>query len=68
MRTRESFLALIAELEGDFRELGRLMAQNHSDRWHKSLVEKMALEIIDVRPALLVDETSKMRAIAKDIG
>jgi hypothetical protein len=28
MRTRESFLTLIAELEGDYRELGRIMAQN----------------------------------------
>jgi hypothetical protein len=109
MRTRESFLALIAELEGGYRELGRVVAQNHRaweriqdgasdpidwgalgftlhsaygilknyflrvskffendlppDRWHKSLVEKMALEIADVRPALLVDETSKHRAV-----
>ena len=29
MRTRESFLALIAELEGDYRELGRVMSQNN---------------------------------------
>ena len=109
MRTRESFLALIAELEGDYRELGRVTAQNHRaweriqngandpidwgalgftlhsaygilenyflrvskffendlqpEHWHKSLVEKMALEIADIRPALLVDEASKRGAL-----
>lgn len=109
MKTRESFLALIAELEGDFRDLGRVAAQNaraweriqsgandpidwgalgftlHSaygilenyflrvskffendlppDRWHKALVEKMTLEIDDVRPALLSGEASKRRAL-----
>jgi hypothetical protein len=109
MRTRESFLALIAELEGDYKELGRAMDQNSRawerirngakdpldwgalgftlhgaygilenyflrvskffenslppDRWHKSLVEKMALEIVNVRPALLTNEEAKRRAI-----
>jgi hypothetical protein len=109
MKTRESFLTLIAELKGDFREFGRIMTQNrrawerirngandpidwgalgftlHSAygilenyflrvshffendlppyRWHKSLVEKMALEIDGVRPALLVDEPSKLRVL-----
>jgi hypothetical protein len=105
MRTRESFLTLIAELEGDFHELGLVMDQNsrawdriqagaidpldwaalgftlHSAygvlesyflrvskffenaleprEWHKALVEKMALEIPGVRPAVLPDETVK---------
>ncbi|MCX7037825.1 MAG: hypothetical protein NT005_01615 [Spirochaetes bacterium] len=109
MRTRESFLTLIAELEGAYLEFGRTMAQNrraweriqngaddpidwgalgftlHSaygvlenyflcvskffenalpgDRWHKPLVEKMALEIPGVRPALLTEETSKRGAL-----
>lgn len=109
MRTRESFLTLIAELEGAYLEFGRTMAQNHrawgriqngaddpidwgalgftlhsaygvlenyflrvskffenalpADRWHKSLVEKMALEIPGVRPALLTEEPSKRRAL-----
>jgi hypothetical protein len=109
MRTSESFLTLIAELEGAHLEFGRVMAQNrrawqriqngaddpidwgalgftlHSaygvlenyflriskffendlpaDRWQKSLVEKMALEIPGVRPALLAEEPSKRRAL-----
>jgi hypothetical protein len=109
MRTRESFLTLIAELEGDYRELGRVMSQNrrawervrtgstdpldwgalgftlHSaygilenyflriskffenslppHGWHKALVEKMALEIPGVRPALLSEESLKRRAL-----
>lgn len=109
MRTRESFLTLIAELEGDYRELECAAAQNHrawqriqngandsidwgalgftlhstygilenyflrvskffenslpQDGWHKSLVEKMALDIVDVRPALLADEASKHLAM-----
>ncbi|MGA2975630.1 MAG: hypothetical protein ABSF77_10005 [Spirochaetia bacterium] len=109
MRTRESFLTLMAELEGDYQELGRAAAQNRRaweriqngandpidwgalgftlhfaygilenyflrvskffendlppDRWHKSLVEKIALEIADVRPALLADEASKRHAL-----
>ena len=109
MKTRESFLALIAELEGDYQAQQRIMAQNrraweriqkgavdpidwgalgftlHSAygilenyflrvskffendlppaRWHRSLVEKMGLEILGVRPALLVDESSKRRAL-----
>lgn len=101
MRTRESMLALIQELEGDVAELDRLKARNEtawgrleagaddpvdwgalgftiqtiygvmenyflrvskyfenglpSDRWHQALVDKMALEIPGVRPALLTD-------------
>lgn len=107
MRTSESFLTLIAELEGAHLEFGRAMAQNRrawqriqngaddpidwgalgftlhfaygvlenyflrvskffenalpADRWQKSLVEKMALEIPGVRPALLTEELSKHR-------
>ncbi len=34
-----------------------------ADRWHKPLVEKMALEIPGVRPALLAEETSKRGAL-----
>jgi hypothetical protein len=109
MRTRESFLGLVAELEGDYGELTRLLEQNgrawqriqggatdpidwgalgftlHSvygilenyflrvsrffennlppDRWQKTLVEQMALEIPAVRPALLADATSKRLAL-----
>jgi hypothetical protein len=109
MRTRESFLTLIAELEGDYRELGRAMSQNsraweriragsidpldwgalgftlHSaygilenyflrvskffenslapQVWHKELVEKMALEIPGVRPALLTEKSTERRAL-----
>jgi hypothetical protein len=109
MKIRESFLTLIAELEGDYRQFCHTMAQNqrawerirsgandpidwgalgftlHSAygilenyflrvshffendlppyRRHKSLVEKMALEINGVRPAFLVDEPSKRRAL-----
>jgi len=109
MRTRESFLTLIAELEGDYREFRRVMVQNsraweriqagssdpldwgalgftlHSaygilenyfqrvskffenslppHGWHKALVEKMALDIPGVRPALLAEESLKSRAL-----
>ena len=109
MRTPESFLTLVAELEGDFRELRRIMSQNrrawerirtgaadpldwgalgftiHSAYgilenyfrrvsiffenslppygWQKALVEKMALEIPGVRPALLAEESLKGRAL-----
>ncbi len=109
MKTRESFLGLIAELQGDFREFGRIMTQNGrawerikngavdpidwgalgftlhsaygilenyflrvskffenelpSHHWHKALVDKMALEIEGVRPALFVDERSKRSAL-----
>jgi hypothetical protein len=109
MRTHESLLTLIAELEGSYLEFGRTMAQNrrawdriqdgaddpidwgalgftlHSaygvlenyflrvskffendlpgDRWHKPLVEKMALEIPGVRPALLTEEPLKRHAL-----
>jgi len=109
MKTRESFLALIAELEGGYREYLRLMDQNgrawkriqegandpidwgalaftlHSaygvlenyflrisrffendlppDRWHKSLVEHMALDIPGLRPAFLADGSSKRLAL-----
>lgn len=101
MRTREAFYGLIAELEGDFRELTRLQELNrrawirieggaldpldwgalgftlHSlygvyenyflriskffennlprETWHKALVDKMALEIPPIRPALWED-------------
>lgn len=109
VRTRETFLALIAELEGDHREFLRLMEQNgrawrriregagdpidwgalgftlHSvygilenyflrvsrffennlprERWHKALVDQMALEIPQVRPALLGDDSLKRLAL-----
>lgn len=104
MRTRESFLTLIAELEGVYREYLRAMDRNRrgweriqagaddpldwgalgftlhnaygtlenyflriskffenslpSDRWHRALVEKMALEIPGIRPALLSDSSA----------
>ncbi|MCX7029585.1 MAG: hypothetical protein NTU62_05630 [Spirochaetes bacterium] len=109
MRTRETFLALTTELEGDHREFLRLMEQNsrawrriregagdpidwgapgftlHSvygilenyflrvsrffenhlprERWHKALVDQMALEIPQVRPALLRDDSLKRLAL-----
>jgi hypothetical protein len=109
MRTPESFLTLIAELEGDYRELRRVMSQNNraweriqtgsSDPldwgalgftlhsaygilenyfqrvskffenslppygWQKALVEKMALDIPGVRPALLAEESLKRGAL-----
>lgn len=109
MRTRESFLGLIAELEGAHLEFGCAMTQNrrawqriqdgaddpldwgalgftlHSaygvlenyflrvskffenaltaEKWHKSLVEKMALEIPGVRPALFTEEPAKRLAL-----
>ena len=109
MRTRESFLTLITELEGDYKNLQRVMVKNRRawDRiqagstdpldwdalgstlhsaygvlenyflrvskffenaldpqgWHKALVEKMALEIPGVRPALFSDESVKKRAV-----
>jgi hypothetical protein len=99
MRTYEGFLALIAELDADVRELRRVMEHNSraweriqagaddpvdwgalgftiqtaygilenyflrvskffenslpSDRWHQALVERMAIEIPGLRPALL---------------
>ncbi len=75
MRTSESFLALIAELEGDHQEFLRLMVRN--DRAWKRIQggandpldcgafgERMALEIPGVRPALIGDESAKLRAIA----
>lgn len=98
MRTYESFLTLIAELDGDATELTRVLAHNTrawarisagandpidwgalgytmhtlygvaenyflriskffenglpADRWHRALVEKMALDIPGVRPPL----------------
>lgn len=101
MRTYESLLVLIQELEGDAREIDRIRVHNRTawsrleagaddpvdwgalgftiqtlygvlenyflriskffennlpaDRWHRSLVEKMALDIPGVRPALLTD-------------
>ena len=81
MRTRESFLTLIAEFEGAHLEFGRAMAQNRR-AWQRiqngaddpidwgalgftlhSAVEKMALEIPGVRPALLTEELSKHRTL-----
>jgi hypothetical protein len=105
MRTRESFLALITELEGDYREFLRIMDRNRRgwdriaqgaddpldwgalgftlhnaygvlenyflriakffednlppDRWHRALVERMALEIPGIRPALFTDGAAK---------
>ncbi|MFO8043467.1 MAG: hypothetical protein R6U25_09720 [Alkalispirochaeta sp.] len=105
MRTYESLLALIQELEGDASEIERVMARNRTawerieygaddpvdwgalaftihtvygvlenyflrvskyfennlpaDRWHQPLVEKMALDIPGVRPALLLDPVHK---------
>ena len=104
MRTVESYLTLIAELEGDSIEISRLLEQNkrawdriehgavdpldwgalgytiHTlygvfenymsriskffendlppDRWHQALVQKMSLEIADVRPALFDDRSA----------
>ena len=104
MRTREAFLTLIQELEGDISEIKRLEAVNTrawnriesgavdildygalaftihtiygvlenyflriskffentlpSALWHKTLVERMALEIPGLRPAL-IDEKAK---------
>jgi hypothetical protein len=109
MRTREGLLALVAELEGDFRELQRIRALNrraweriatgssdeldwaalgftlHSmygilenyflrvskffenslpaERWHKALVEKMAIEIPELRPALFLEERTRRLAM-----
>jgi hypothetical protein len=105
MRSRESLLALVAELDGDATELERVLANNRraweriqggaSDTldwgslaftlhtaygvlenyflriskyfenslppkfWHKALVEKMALDIPGLRPALLADPEGK---------
>jgi hypothetical protein len=105
MKTRVSFLTLVAELENDFRDLGMAMGENRR-AWariqagakdpldwaalgftlhlvygvledyflrvskffensldpterHKSLVEKMALEIPGVRPAVLPDDATR---------
>lgn len=112
MRTREGFLALIAELDGDVRELHRLSDHNRrawarieagaddpvdwgalgftiqtiygvienyflriskffenslpSDRWHQALVERMGLEIPEVRPPLLSDaDVLRVRELVK---
>ena len=112
MRTREGFLALIAELDGDVRELDRLSDHNRrawsrieagaddpvdwgalgftiqtiygvienyflriskffenslpSDRWHQALVERMGLEIPEVRPPLLRDaDVLRVRELVK---
>lgn len=102
MRTRDSLLALIQELEGDAKEIQRLLVRNRTawerieagadhpvdwgalgftiqtlygvlenyflrvskvfenslpaDRWHSALVEKMGLDIPEVRPAVLTSE------------
>lgn len=109
MRTYESFLALIAELDGDTAEINRLRKQNikawdriaqgaddpldwgalgftlHSlygisenyflriskyfennlppDRWHKALIEKMALDIPLIRPPLFTSDREKNDAM-----
>jgi hypothetical protein len=105
MRDQAAFLALVAELEGDYREIFRVREHNlrawgrieagaddildygalaytihtlygilenyflriskffennlPSDSWHKALVERMALDIGGVRPALLPDGAGK---------
>lgn len=99
MRTRESLLTLVQELEGDAKEIQRVLIRNRTaweriqagaddpvdwgalgftiqtlysvlenyflrvsklfennlppDRWHSALVEKMGLDIPEVRPAVL---------------
>lgn len=108
MRTYESFLILIAELDGDAAEISRVLGHNtrawaricagandpidwgalgytiHTlygvaenyflrinkffenglpyDRWHRSLVEKMGLDIPGVRPPLFTDATQRRDA------
>lgn len=105
MRTKEAFLTLVQELEGDMVELERLLKTNQrareridagaddvldygalaftihtiygvlenyflriskffennlpADSWHKALVERMALDIPWVRPALITDRQVK---------
>lgn len=105
MNTYESFLVLIAELDGDAAEVDRVLAHNTrawariragandpidwgalgytihtlygiaenyflriskffenglpSDRWHRSLVEKMGLDIPGSRPPLFTDATQQ---------
>lgn len=105
MRTREAFLTLMQELDGDISEIKRLEAINirawvrikegatdildygalaftihniysvlenyflrisrffennlPADSWHKTLIERMALEIPSVRPALIDDNELK---------
>lgn len=51
MGTREGVYTLIAELEGDVGELDRA-GQLNERAWHKTLVERMSLDIPNVRPAL----------------
>jgi len=109
MKTRESFLVLIEELEGNMRELDRARRRNDeaweriqagasspidwgalgftlhnlygilenyflrvskffennldANRWHRALVEKMALDIPDIRPAVLSGERMKYPTI-----
>lgn len=109
MKTYESFLTLIAELDGDAAKIGRVLAHNcrawdriqggandpidwgalaytihtlygiaenyflrvskffennlPSDRRHRSLVEKMALDIPGLRPALLREPEDKRDAM-----
>lgn len=99
MRTRESLLVLIRELDGDMTEIKRLLVRNRTawerieagaddpvdwgalgftiqtlygvlenyflriskyfennlppDRWHQALVEKMTIDVPDLRPALI---------------
>lgn len=105
MQTRETLLALIAELNGDVREIDRVLSRNRKawgrieqgaddpvdwgalgftiqtlygilenyflrvskffennlppDRWHQALVDRMALDIPEVRPALLSEQQQK---------
>ncbi len=109
MKTKASFRVLLAELEGDVRQLQRIGEQNAraqarieagasdaidwgalgytlhalysvlenyflrvskffenelpSDRWHKALVDKMALDIPAVRPPLLFDDSDRQAAL-----
>lgn len=109
MHTYASILALIEELEGDVREIERLLERNKTawgrieagadhpvdwgalgftiqnldgvlenyflrvsklfennlpdDRWHQALVEKMALDIPGLRPAL-IEDPERLREIA----
>ena len=56
MKSRVSFLRLISELENDL----------DSASWHKNLVNRMSLEIEDVRPRLfdrnLAEKINELRA------
>lgn len=44
--------------ENMFKNIAKTFENNiEEDKWHKSLLERMALEIEDIRPALLSDES-----------